>query len=166
VLDVAGGGARYLRDFLETVTPGPDLHLTVLDQDPAAIAFCQTQSLAAWPDHVRLQSAPIRELGDFIKQGELDVVISAGLFDYLSDVTARSLLAKAAAGLAPGGTIAITNYHPADRSRLVKSWLVDWELVYRNEEQCARLFPEGFRVETTVSANGSLVLAKGTKMER
>jgi extracellular factor (EF) 3-hydroxypalmitic acid methyl ester biosynthesis protein len=163
VLDVAGGGARYIRDFLDSVQPGPAVEITVLDQDAAATAFCRTQSLKEWPATVALRSAPIRDLPALMEGSQFDVIISAGLFDYLSDPTARALLAQAAARLAPGGTVAITNYHPADRSRLVKDWLVDWKLVYRGEADCARLFPAGLRVETTVTSNGALVLATGTR---
>lgn len=165
VLDVAGGGARYIRDFLEQVIPGPGLSITVLDQDSAAIAYCRTQSLAAWPERVRLVDAPIRDLPRALGHAEFDVIISAGLFDYLDDASARGLLADLTGRLAPDGTLAISNFHPDDPSRLVKSWLVDWALVYRDEVACAGLFPDGLDPTTKRSADGSLVYARVTREE-
>ena len=163
VLDVAGGGARYLRDFLAAITPGPQLEVTIVDQDPAASAYCRTRSLADWPGHVELVCAPIRELPALIAGRSFDVVISAGLFDYLAAPSARALLATLAAHLAPGGVIALSNFHRTDPSRLVKKWLCDWPLIYRDEEEGARLFPDALAVATQASANGALLYVTGRK---
>ena len=51
-----------------------------------------------------------------------DVVISTGLFDYLSAEPARQLLAHMIALTRPGGTVAICNFSPEDASRAVKTW--------------------------------------------
>jgi extracellular factor (EF) 3-hydroxypalmitic acid methyl ester biosynthesis protein len=162
ILDVAGGGARYLRDFFETTPPGPGLELTVVDQDPAAIAFCRRQSLADWPKVVRLEACPIARLASVLSDAPFDLVICAGLFDYLTDASARGLLTRLAARLAPDGTIAVTNYSPEDRTRLVMTWLVDWPLIYRSADAFARLFPPELQVSTTLSPNGALVMATAT----
>jgi ubiquinone/menaquinone biosynthesis C-methylase UbiE len=122
VLDVAGGGTRYLRDFLETVEPGPRFELTVVDQDGAAIAFCRAQALEAWASRVRFVCAPIRSLAERLVDSDFDLVISAGLFDYLEAGPARELLAHLASLLTAEGTPAISNFHPGDCSRLVKEW--------------------------------------------
>ena len=158
VLDIAAGGARYVRDFLQSVTPGPGLEVTLLDQDAAAIAFCR-QELVPWSDRVRFLCTPIRDVAASLKDDDFDVIISAGLFDYLDDGAARHLLAHLATLLSPGGTVAFSNFHPGDPSRKVKEWLVDWPLVFRNESQCAALFPQDHDVEITLSGNEALVLA-------
>jgi extracellular factor (EF) 3-hydroxypalmitic acid methyl ester biosynthesis protein len=162
VLDVAGGGTRYLRDFLETVEPGPRFELTVVDQDAAAIAFCRAQSLAPWASRVRFVCAPIRSLAERLVDSDFDLVISAGLFDYLEAGPARALLAHLASLLAAQGTLAISNFHPGDGSRLVKEWLVEWPLVFRDEAACAELFPAQLRVRTSLSSNQALVFASGS----
>lgn len=163
VLDVAGGGARYIRDFLQDISPGPDVAVTILDQDSAAIAYCKTQSLRDWPGQVRLVDAPIRDLPRILAGDQFDVIISAGLFDYLEDADARRLLTELANRLAPGGILAFTNFHPEDPSRLVKAWLVDWPLIYRDEDAVAGLLPDGMESSTSRSANGSLVFVRAIR---
>jgi SAM-dependent methyltransferase len=161
VLDLAGGGARYLRDFLDAA-PRPGFSLTLIDQDPAAIAYCAQQSLARWRDQVDLHCTSIRDLAPVLAGKQFDLVISAGLFDYLTPPVAQPLLALAAQHLHPNGQIAICNLHKDDSSRLVKSWLVDWPLLYRDHADCVPLFPPDFVVETSVSSNRGLIYAIGT----
>jgi len=146
ILDVAAGGARYIRDFLDGAAgPPPDpgrVEITLCDQDPAALAFCRLRSLAPWLDRVVTRAAPITRLPGRLPPGAaFDVVIAAGLFDYLRDRVAAAVLAQLASLLAPGGVLAFSNFHPLDPSRAVKDWLMDWPLVYRDEAACARLFP-------------------------
>jgi hypothetical protein len=166
LIDVASGGALYVLDFLAAISPGRDLHITLVDQDPAAVSFARARFLPGWSDRVRIECASLSELPGLIASARPDVALSAGLFDYLPDAMARALLGQLAEGLSPGGAIAFTNYHPADPSRLVKEWLVDWRLIYREEDPCRRLFPAGFRARTELSSNGALVFATGRAAER
>jgi hypothetical protein len=48
-------------------------------------------------------------------------------------------------------------------SRLVKAWLVDWAIEYRDERTFARLFPEGLAAFTSRSADGSLLYARAIR---
>jgi len=162
VLDVAGGGTRYLRDFLEAVEPGPRFELTVVDQDAAAVAFCRAQALEPWASRVRFVCAPIGSLAERLVDSDFDLVISAGLFDYLEAGPARELLAHLSSLLTAEGTLAISNFHPGDRSRLVKEWLVEWPLIFRDEAACAELFPAHLRVRTSLCSNQALVFASGS----
>jgi hypothetical protein len=63
--------------------------------------------------------------------------------------------------VAPGGVVAICNFAPTDRSRSVKDWIVDWQLIYRDADEVVALFPEHVRdlVTTGVSPDGGLVYA-------
>ena len=47
VLDVACGGARYIRDFLAATDDASGMQITLVDQDVAALAYCRTRSLGA-----------------------------------------------------------------------------------------------------------------------
>jgi 2-polyprenyl-3-methyl-5-hydroxy-6-metoxy-1,4-benzoquinol methylase len=153
VLDVACGGSRYTRDFLSGV------EVTLVDQDAAALAFCRTVSLSRWAPRLTTLALPIKRLAESLPAGEFDVVISAGLFDYLETGPGRALVAHLVGLTAPGGVTAVANFQPADPSRSVKDWLVDWPLVYRDEAALAALFPDGAKVQTFASANGSLAYA-------
>jgi SAM-dependent methyltransferase len=164
VLDVACGGARYIRDYLRGEGDVSGVEITLVDQDPSAIAFCRTRALVPWAARVCAVCAPIKALDTAPLGRAYDVILSAGLFDYLDDPAATALLASLAGRLAPGGVLAISNFHPADRSRSTKDWVVDWRLVFRDEPGCARLFPGGFAAETSCSENRSLTYAVGREV--
>jgi SAM-dependent methyltransferase len=163
ILDVAAGGARYVRDFLAGLPTASGVDVTLIDQDPAATAFCQGWSSSAREAQVRSYTLAISRLGGELADREFDVVLSAGLFDYLNDATARTLLEQLSSLLAPGGVLAFSNFHPEDPSRLVKGWLADWHLLYRDEQSCAALLPASLSISTARSANRALTYAVGPR---
>lgn len=162
VLDVACGGSRYLRDLMTDVSAdGTAFDVTFVDQDPSALAHVQ-----AWlPDGHRARTvcAPIKRLPELVPvqrgDGEgYDVVLSTGLFDYLGDDEARALLDYMAAQTRCGGRVVVCNFAPEDRSRVVKDWVADWILRYRNERQLAAIYQD--RATTFErSPDGGLVYA-------
>jgi 2-polyprenyl-3-methyl-5-hydroxy-6-metoxy-1,4-benzoquinol methylase len=159
ILDVACGGSCYIRDFLSRRQDTSGIEITLVDQDPAALAYCRTESLRPWLSQLRMLSVPIKRLPAALPEGAFDVVVSAGLFDYLDAQQGRSLLAHLAALTVPGGVTAIANFHRDDPSRTVKEWLVDWPLVLRDETELAALFPVPSSVQTLQTENKSLVYA-------
>jgi SAM-dependent methyltransferase len=159
ILDVACGGGRYLADFLSSVPDACEVELTVIDQDPAALEYCRTISLSRWRPQLTARCLPIHRLLVTPSGGPFDVVISAGLFDYLNDDTAAGLLAHLVGVTAPGGVTAIANFHPADPSRNIRDWLQDWPLIHRDEAELSALFPEPAWVATSLSSNGALSFA-------
>lgn len=161
VLDVACGGARYIRDFLERGGDVSGVEVTLVDQDAAALAFCRTRSLAPWTAHIETRLGSVVRLDQQLRERRFDLIISAGLFDYLSEAVARNLLNNLASLLAPGGIVALSNFHISDRSRVVKDWLLDWPLIYRDDKQCAGLLPRSLAVAIERSSNGALCYATG-----
>ena len=162
VLDIACGGSRYCRDFLD-LHPGR-LELTALDQDPAAVAYVRAWlEPQSWDRH-RVLCAPVKSLPDLLpvprERGTFDVVVSTGLFDYLSDAAATALLGHMAELTNQGGVTAICNFAPDDPSRAFKTWLTDWQLVYRDEGELLALFPAAMPgVNVSTSSDGSLLYA-------
>jgi SAM-dependent methyltransferase len=165
VLDVACGGSRYLRDVISSCGPGA-ISATFVDQDAAALSFVRSWLAALGVGQAQLVCAPVRSLAERVAADDpdraFDVVISTGLFDYLSEESARALLAHMYALVRPGGTVAICNFAPTDRSRLVKDWISDWRLIYRSSEALAALFPSGVQPRLSVSPDGGLVYARAT----
>jgi SAM-dependent methyltransferase len=159
VLDVACGGARYTADFLSSVPDARGVELTLVDQDPAALEYCRTVSLSRWRSQLTTRCLPIHRFPAAPGGGPFDVVISAGLFDYLDAAAGAGLLAYLVGMTSPGGVTAIANFHPADPSRHVRDWLVDWPLILRGKAELAALFPEPARVATSPSDNGALSFA-------
>ncbi len=164
VLDIACGGSRYLRDLVGRHPAA--LEATFLDQDPAALAFVEAWLPMQARGASRLICAPVRrdhELNPASPGGaraRFDVVISTGLFDYLSEEHARGLLEHMTASARPGGTVAICNFCPDDRSRIVKDWISDWRLIYRTRTELKQLFPQGIEPTVSKSADGGLLYAR------
>lgn len=96
--------------------------------------------------HFLLKSATAMADNDFT--GHFNFVYCAGLFDYLSDKVCARLLRLFFSWLVPGGTMLATNMHECTRNRYIIEHLVDWFLVYRNDEQMLRLIP-GLGVQRT-----------------
>jgi SAM-dependent methyltransferase len=159
ILDVACGGARYIQDFLKDIDAGSAIEITLVDQDAAAINFCKTVSLQQWASQLNIMHIPVTRLASTLPEGAFDVVISAGLFDYLPSRLAKPLLAHMQRLTTSDGTLAITNFHTNDPSRHVKEWLVDWPLVFRTDAEVQALFPDPGLTQILHSPNKALVYA-------
>lgn len=163
VLDLGCGGARHLWDFLTRLPRSAAIDVTLVDQDPAALAYCRQRATLDAPNSSGVQllyvCGQLPDLPRLLGPTRYDVIIAADLLDYLDDLSAAALLRDLAARLAPRGLIALANVHPADPSRLAKDWLVDWSPVVRDERQCAALFPRTLSVETGRTENHALSFA-------
>ncbi len=163
ILDLACGGSRYLRDvILRDNAPG-SVQPVFVDQDPTALAFVTT-----WlPDNLRASSqricGPVQHCRQLLAERGVDdgfdLVISTGLFDYLDDNAGRRLLADMCRHARPGGLVAVCNFAPEDASRIVKEWVVNWPLVYRDADAIRELVPGGHEVSFERSPDGGLVYA-------
>jgi 2-polyprenyl-3-methyl-5-hydroxy-6-metoxy-1,4-benzoquinol methylase len=162
VLDVACGGARYLHDFVCADPAHANIDITLVDQDSAALVFARRRLLEAGARNVTALSLPIARLPQALV-GEWDVVLSAGLFDYLQPSEARGLLAAMTSVLSEGGLVALSNYHPDDTSQFFRDIVAHWVLVHRTEAEVAGLFPSGTDVQTSLSASGGLVFGSMRK---
>ena len=79
-----------------------------------------------------------------------DFVYCAGLFDYLSDRVCRRLLQVFYEMVAPGGLVLATNVHVRNPSKHWMECVMDWHLVYRDEQQF-RALADGLGTEDAVS---------------
>lgn len=165
ILDLACGGSRYVRDGVHDDDAGGAVELTLLDQDPAALAFVDGWLPDSLRPATRLICGPVRDTLRLVDQhapgrrSRFDLVISTGLFDYLDDAAARRLLATMCQLARPGGSIALCNFAPEDPSRIVKDWVVDWPLVYRDCSALRALVPDTYSVCFDRSPDGGLVYA-------
>jgi extracellular factor (EF) 3-hydroxypalmitic acid methyl ester biosynthesis protein len=90
-----------------------------------------------------------------------DLVICAGLFDYLTDAFCRRVIEFGARSLLPGGTLLVTNVSRSDAS-FGLSEVLEWDLIYRSAEQLENLLPrwEGFTASVRVDETGTNVVAQ------
>jgi extracellular factor (EF) 3-hydroxypalmitic acid methyl ester biosynthesis protein len=70
-----------------------------------------------------------------------DVVYCAGLFDYLSDRVCRRLLEIFYEMAAPGGLVVATNVDASNPVKYMMEYVMEWHLIYRNEENFFKLVP-------------------------
>lgn len=165
VLDIACGGSRYVHDVIERYGPRA-IAPTLFDQDPAALAYAESRLVKATGVSAATICAPVKRIEQALPvtdprdRGRFDVVISTGLFDYLPNELARGLLAHMISLTRPGGTVAICNFGPEDRSRLVKEWVADWRLIYRTRAELQSLFPAASTPAFSESPDGGLLYAR------
>ena len=71
--------------------------------------------------------------------GGLDLVYSAGLYDYLTEPVGRRLTELLYSKLRPGGRLLVGNLTEMPDSTWIMEFVVSWHLVYRTEESMMRL---------------------------
>jgi len=158
VLAMAAGPAVELRRLLEETHELPrPAHFILLDQDAAAhetahrhltrvllerhggmlpvtvrclrFSVCQMLKPKTWEDeHVVYQ-----ELAD------LDLIYSAGLYDYLPDLVAASLTKLLYGRLRAGGRLLLGNLVETPDSTWVMDYVLGWHLRYRTEDAMLRM---------------------------
>ncbi|MDX1565945.1 MAG: class I SAM-dependent methyltransferase, partial [Phycisphaeraceae bacterium] len=83
-----------------------------------------------------------------------DMIYCAGLFDYFSDRVCRQLLKLFYGRVRPGGLVVATNVHRCNPNRHLMEHILEWHLVYRDEQGFARLAPDGPEPEVVTDSTG------------
>ncbi|MGF1452254.1 MAG: class I SAM-dependent methyltransferase [Opitutales bacterium] len=99
----------------------------------------------------------LREAGEAVDsapQPLYDLVYCAGLFDYFTDVVCRRLTQLFYGMLRPGGLLVTTNVTPRNPERYTMEHLLEWYLIYRDEESMAGLAPANTNPKITVDDTG------------
>jgi len=78
-----------------------------------------------------------------------DVVYCAGLFDYLSQRVCKRLVELFCTMIRPGGIVIVTNVAAANPRKAWMEYVMEWNLIYRDESEMSDLIPEGFPVART-----------------
>ncbi len=120
------------------------LHVTLLDLDPVAIDFAQTQLASLLPrSHLAAVSTNLFRLPDRPETSallaETDMLFCPGVFDYLDDEATAAMLGCLYAQLAPGGRMTIFQFAPHNPSRAYMEWFGNWYLTYRDEPHFHRV---------------------------
>jgi extracellular factor (EF) 3-hydroxypalmitic acid methyl ester biosynthesis protein len=73
---------------------------------------------------------------------QYDFIYCAGLFDYLSEATCKSLVQLFARSVTAGGLVVVANMNDSKPFRIFIEWLLDWFLIYRDVARMKRWCPE------------------------
>ncbi|TWU33179.1 hypothetical protein Q31b_57870 [Novipirellula aureliae] len=71
--------------------------------------------------------------------GTFDLIYTTGLYDYLTDATAKRLTANLFDHVRPGGRLVIANFLPEIRDVGYMEMYMDWHLIYRSRGQMMML---------------------------
>lgn len=135
VLSVASGHLREL-DIVSIATSNRNLQILALDQDKDSLE----EAVRCYPNFaIHPLNHSISHLFKSDTLGQFDLIYSAGLFDYLTDRTAISLIEVLVARLHPEGRLVLGNYTPANDGRGYMEGMMDWRLIYRHQEDLVRL---------------------------
>ncbi len=171
---VAAGPALELVEALEEVDElQGNAEIVVYDQDPSALAFAQASIEPRRRTHGRAVQCrylhhAIRQLieqGDVLAPyGPYDLILCAGLYDYLKYETGARLCSHLYADLKPGGELWVGNMHPSLPSRYLLEVHGEWVLRYRTHEEMLAMAQRGVPgapariVEESTGYNPFLVL--------
>ncbi len=131
-----------VRDAFVQLTSGERaaVAIALLDLDPAAVEFARAQILPlAAAESVTGVSGSILKLPVRPQLAEplqgTDLLFCPGIFDYLNDDEAASMLRLFYERLAPGGRMTVFQFAPHNPSRALMEWIGNWYLIYRDELQ-------------------------------
>jgi extracellular factor (EF) 3-hydroxypalmitic acid methyl ester biosynthesis protein len=166
---VACGPTLEFYDFL-TSFDGKNLpfhfEFIAIDQDELALEDAQSriEPLIKDKDQIRVffERDNIKRLivdkddnKDLYKN--MDLVYTAGLFDYLSDRASSRLIYKLYSFLKPGGLLIIGNFGPYNPQKFIMEFGAEWFLIYRNEEKLKDLaqdLPEDAKIHVEKEPEG------------
>lgn len=78
-----------------------------------------------------------------------DIVYCAGLFDYLSQRVCARLVELFCSMAKPGGVVIVTNVSDSNPSKGWMEYLMEWNLIYRNQSEMSELVPDRFPVKSS-----------------
>lgn len=174
VLSIGAGAANEVVRFLASNELSNNAEITLADFNEETVAFARSQVMQAQRDHWRLarpsfvtttiqqlvadesrmRRRGLAALGPVARMAGYDFIYCTGLFDYFSDRVCGRLLAMMQEMLAPGGSIVVCNFTPANPIRAFMKYVLDWNLIHRTPEQLAALAPRGAPSSLTLSPGG------------
>ncbi|TVR40706.1 MAG: hypothetical protein EA392_03205 [Cryomorphaceae bacterium] len=145
VTSLACGPAAELFDVYANMNDPNQLQCTCVDIDFEALAHISARTTPRLKNCLKLTNANLVYLA--LGRSELnlppqDIIYSIGLIDYFNDKFVVNLLNFIYGKLKKGGRVILGNFHPANETRALMDYVLDWKLIHRTEEDMHRLFLE------------------------
>ena len=146
VVSVGSGPAIDVRGALGLLSQQrrTDLRVSLLDLDPNALDFARglVEPLLP-PGALRCVRTNLFRLAQGSDAAAAldgpDFLICSGLFDYLADEPAASMLRFFWGELSADGLLLVGNFSPHNPTRAYMEWIGNWYLTYRSAEQMEQL---------------------------
>jgi extracellular factor (EF) 3-hydroxypalmitic acid methyl ester biosynthesis protein len=154
VLNLGCGPARELQELLAESSLSDHMELLLLDFNDEAITHTSKVLSGLRQRFSRTTKIQLRRKSvlQVLKESSRsaisadaaghDLIICAGLFDYLTDRTCKQLMEVFYRSLAPGGLIVASNVDDSKPFRHMLEFVLDWHLIYRNSSEVLALPPE------------------------
>ena len=147
---------RFLRDYDESDLAEVDL----LDFNAETLEYTreridESRRAGGRNTQVRYFQRSVHQLLRAATQGgeedftNYDIVYCAGLFDYLSQRVCKRLVDLFCTMIKPGGIVIVTNVAAANPRKAWMEYVMEWNLIYRDEAEMFDLVPDGFPVART-----------------
>lgn len=154
VLSVACGPAVEIQRFIRrnSLAGQSAIHLMDFNEETLAYVAGRTEAAISASGHKPVLKIIQKSVDELLKnihkenEGFLpsyDMIYCAGLFDYFPDNVCRNLVDLYYRWVRPGGLLTTTNVHPINPDRNIMEHLLDWYLIYRDENQMRALAPRG-----------------------
>lgn len=137
ILSVASGHCRELSESL-VLSKHFKGEFIAFDQDAKS---CD-EIKQVYQDKVKTVVSSIKKLWgeSSLELGQFDFIYSAGLYDYLPKAQAYQLTEVLKSMLKPGGRLVVGNFTPSSTGRGYLDLIMDWHLIYRNQQELIELF--------------------------
>ena len=163
VANLGCGPAREVSDFISTKKSWPGRVVwTLIDQEERALSVAYRTSqaeISKWGsagELFLLNLSFVQLLSEgvpFQEPGTQNFVFSTGLFDYIRESRAQTLIRALYDLLADGGLLAIGSARAPQEMFWSAEFLVDWTILYRTRDEMLRLaalLPEGAEVDVVL----------------
>jgi len=171
ILNLGCGPAREVQDFMHRSALSDHADFVLLDFNEETVHATGQQlnelkrslgrrtgvEMRQMSVHQVLRSALAREGKPDVVGEQYDLVYCAGLFDYLSDSTCKSLVKLFHNWLTPGGLVVVANMHDAKPFRNFIEYVLDWHLIYRDTRGMWAMCPAEALDQATVIAEPTTV---------
>lgn len=142
IASIGCGGCRDL-SMVQDYIPAGHGQFVLVDADAGALAFARERLDLLDGRCTFVNGRVPRVLTKLRDGGAFDLVVSGGLFDYLSDRWAIATLTAVRQMLAPGGRVFLSNIACGNPFRPWIEYLADWWLIERQESDIMRLLEQG-----------------------
>ena len=167
VFNLACGPAMEVQRFLRECEESDLAEIDLLDFNPETLEYTRERIQEARMSGGR--ETPVRYFQRSVHQllraatqggdddfGNYDIVYCAGLFDYLSQRVCKRLVELFCSMIRPGGIVIVTNVATSNPRKAWMEYVMEWNLIYRNEEEMHDLVPDGLNLKgTTVKADAT-----------
>jgi extracellular factor (EF) 3-hydroxypalmitic acid methyl ester biosynthesis protein len=167
IFNLACGPAMEVQRFLKECPESDLAEIDLLDFNAETLEYTaecieKARAAGARKTETRYFQRSVHQLLRAASQGgeddftDYDIVYCAGLFDYLSQRVCKRMVELFCTMVKPGGVVIVTNVATRNPRKAWMEYVMEWNLIHRDEKEMLDLVPEGVKArETTVGADAT-----------